>query len=95
VNSIVFGYQKDSHMARRLAATLARCNMHCTPTSIAGERSCALADARHHGFLATVKAMASPVATIQAVTTNRMAYLDSVSRHAGDVKKLVPLGRDN
>jgi hypothetical protein len=79
-------------MAARLAATLARCTMHCGPTFIAGECCCALVDTRHHGRFATVKAMASPVATIQAVTTNRIAYLDSVSKHAGDVKKLLPAG---
>jgi hypothetical protein len=91
-STVMRGYWKGSYMATRLAATLARCTMHCTPTSIAGECSCALADTRHHGRFETVKAMASPAATIQAVTTNRMAYFDSVSRHAGDVKKLFPAG---
>lgn len=89
------GCASQAHMAKRLAATLARCIIHCVPTSIAGEWSFALADMRHMGRLATVKAMASPDATIQAVATNRIACLDSVSRHASDVKKLLPAGRDN
>jgi len=82
-------------MAIRLAATPARCTIHCVPTSIAGEYRFALADARHTGCLATVKAMASPEATIQAVATNRMAFLDSISRHVDEVKKFRPVGRDD
>jgi hypothetical protein len=35
--AFISGYWKDSHMATRLAATLARCTMHFTPTFIAGE----------------------------------------------------------
>lgn len=82
-------------MAMRLAATPARCNMQCVPTSIAGESSLALADTRHNGCLATVKAMASPEATIHAVATNRMEVLDSISENADEVKKLLPMGRDD
>ena len=76
----------------RLAATPARCSIHCVPTSIAGEWAFALADMRHEGCLATVKATASPETTIQAVPTNRMEFLDSISRNAGEVKKLLPVG---
>jgi hypothetical protein len=50
---------------------------------------------RHEGCLATVKAMASPEVTIQAVATNRMEFLDSISRNADEVKKLFPGGRDD
>ena len=83
---------KESYIAMKLAATPARCNTHCVPTSIAGEYSFAVADARHDGCLATVKAMASPEATIHAVATNRMEFLDSISKNADEVKKLLPAG---
>ena len=82
-------------MAVRLAATPARCIIHCVPTLIAGEYSSALTDARHNGCLATVKAMASPEATIQAIATNRMEFLDNISKHVDEVKKFRPVGRDD
>jgi hypothetical protein len=85
--------EKEPYMARRLAATLTRCTMQCVPTSIAEEYSSALADMRHFGCLTTVKARASPDPTIQAVATNRMEYLDSVSKHIDEVKKVLPAGR--
>jgi hypothetical protein len=66
--------------------------IHCVPTSIAGECAVALEDTRQNGCLAAVKVITSPDATIQAVTTKRKKFLDSVCRHAGDVIKLLPGG---
>jgi hypothetical protein len=82
-------------MAMRVAATPARCTIHWVPTSIAGEYSFALADTRHKGFLATVKTITSPEATIQPVATNRMEFLDNISKNADEVRKLLPMGRDD
>jgi hypothetical protein len=87
------GQEKEPYMARRLAATLTRCTMQCVPTSIAEAYSSALADMRHFGCLTTVKARASPDPTIQAVATNQMEHLDSVSKHIDEVKKVLPAGR--
>jgi hypothetical protein len=56
---------------------------------IAGNFALALDDERQNGCLAAVKVIASPEATIQAVTTKRKRFFDSVCRHAGDVIKLL------
>lgn len=64
--------------------------MHCIPTLIAGEFAVALEDTKQNGCLAAVKVITSPEATIQAVTTKRRKFFDSVCRHAGDVIKLLP-----
>lgn len=82
-------------MAMRLAATPARCSIHCVPTSIAGEWAFALADMRHDECLTTVKARTSPVATIQAVAASRTEYFDSASRHDDEAKKLLPMSRSD
>jgi hypothetical protein len=79
-------------MANRLAATLARWIKHCIPTSIAGDCAVNLDDTRQNGCLAAVKVITSPEATIQAVTTKRKKFFDSVCRHAGDAMKLLPEG---
>ena len=42
-----------------------------------------------------MKAITSPEATIQAVATNRMELLDSISKIADEVKKLLPASRDD
>lgn len=39
--------------------------------------------------------MASPEATIHAVATNRIEYLGRGSKHADEVKKLFPAGRED
>lgn len=69
--------------------------MHCLPTSIAGAYKFALLDATHDGCLATVKGMTRLEATIHAVATNRRPCLVKVSKQAGEVMKLLLVGRDD
>jgi hypothetical protein len=59
---------------------------------IAGNFAVVFEGTRQNGCLAAVKVITSPEATIQAVTTNRKKFFDSVWRHAGDVMKLLPGG---
>lgn len=80
---------KEAYIANRLAATLARCMMHCLPTSIAGAYRIALLDVRQDGCLATVKGMVRPEATIHAVATNCRPCFVKAFKQTGEVGKLV------
>lgn len=59
---------------------------------MAGEYFIARAEVRQNGCRAVVKAIARPDATAQAIMTTLREPFDSVSRHTGDVMKLLPKG---